>query len=45
MALDGIHRTRLDVARVPEWLYRHHRSSDERDFGDTDEGHRQRLTV
>lgn len=42
---DGIHRTRLDVARVPEWLYRYHRDNDERDFGDTAEGHRQRLAA
>lgn len=40
---DGIFRTRLDVARVPDWLYRLHRSADERDFGDTAEGHRRRL--
>jgi hypothetical protein len=40
---DGILRTRLDVSRVPEWLYRHHRSRDEVDFADTAEGHRRRL--
>jgi hypothetical protein len=40
---DGILRTRLDVSRVPEWLYRHYRSHDELDFADTAEGHRRRL--
>ncbi|MEH1126475.1 S-4TM family putative pore-forming effector [Micromonospora sp. CPCC 206061] len=40
---DGIFRTRLDVARVPHWLYRLHRNNDEADFGDTAEGHRRRL--
>jgi len=40
---DGIFRTRLDVARVPHWLYRLHRNSDEADFADTVEGHRRRL--
>jgi len=40
---DGIFHTRLDVARVPEWLYRRHRNTDERDFADTAEGHRRRL--
>lgn len=42
---DGIYRTRLDVSRVPEWLYRLKRNSDERDFGDTAEGHRRRLAT
>jgi hypothetical protein len=41
---DGILRTRLDVSRVPEWLYRHYRSRDEHDFADTPEG-RRRLAV
>jgi hypothetical protein len=40
---DGILRTRLDVSRVPEWLYRHYRSRDVVDFADTAEGHRRRL--
>jgi hypothetical protein len=40
---DGILRTRLDVSRVPEWFYRRYRNRDELDFGDTAEGHRQRL--
>ncbi|MGK5738927.1 S-4TM family putative pore-forming effector [Micromonospora sp. URMC 103] len=40
---DGIFRTRLDAARVPEWFYRRHRDTDERDFASTAEGHRQRL--
>jgi hypothetical protein len=41
---DGIFRTRLDVARVPGWLYRLQRDTDERDFADTAEGHRRRLS-
>jgi len=40
---DGILRTRLDTTRVPEWFYRRYREDDERDFGDTAEGHRLRL--
>ncbi|MEV1013046.1 S-4TM family putative pore-forming effector [Micromonospora sp. NPDC049801] len=40
---DGIFRTRLDAARVPEWFYRRHRDADERDFASTAEGHRRRL--
>lgn len=40
---DGILRTRLDPTRVPEWFYTKCRTADERDFGDTAEGHRQRL--
>jgi SMODS-associating 4TM effector domain len=40
---DGIYRTRVDVARVPEWFYRLQRDADERDFADTAEGHRARL--
>jgi hypothetical protein len=40
---DGVFRTRLDASRVPEWFYRRHRSTDERDFADTAEGHRRRL--
>lgn len=40
---DGILRTRLDTTRVPEWFYKHFRDGDERDFGDTAEGHRLRL--
>ncbi|MDZ5447109.1 S-4TM family putative pore-forming effector [Micromonospora sp. 4G57] len=40
---DGIFRTRLDAARVPEWFYRRHRTTDERDFANTAEGHRRRL--
>lgn len=40
---DGVLRTRLDPARVPEWFYTHFRDDDERDFGDTAEGHRVRL--
>jgi hypothetical protein len=43
VADDGIFRTRLDVARVPEWLYRHQRTTDEHDFADTAEGHRRKL--
>ncbi|MEV4845094.1 S-4TM family putative pore-forming effector [Micromonospora matsumotoense] len=42
---DGIFRTRLDVARVPEWLYRFHRGSDEADFSDAAERHRRRLAA
>lgn len=41
---DGILRTRLDVTRVPEWFYKRYRSNDERDFAETAEGHRQRLS-
>jgi hypothetical protein len=40
---DGILRTRVDPTRVPEWFYRRYRDGDERDFGDTAEGHRLRL--
>lgn len=40
---DGILRTRLDPARVPERFYKHFRDDDERDFGDTAESHRARL--
>jgi hypothetical protein len=40
---DGVLRTRLDPARVPEWFYTRFRDDDERDFGDTAEGHRVRL--
>lgn len=40
---DGILRTRLDTTRVPEWFYTRFRDDDERDFGDTAEGHRLRL--
>ncbi|UVS80560.1 S-4TM family putative pore-forming effector [Actinokineospora sp. UTMC 2448] len=40
---DGVLRTRLDPARVPEWFYKRFRDDDERDFGDTAEGHRVRL--
>jgi hypothetical protein len=40
---DGVLRTRLDSARVPEWFYKRFRDDDERDFGDTAEGHRVRL--
>jgi len=40
---DGILRARLDVSRVPEWLYRHHHSRDESDFADTAEANRRRL--
>ncbi|MBF6354256.1 transposase [Nocardia higoensis] len=40
---DGVLRTRLDLARVPEWFYKNFRDDDERDFGDTAEGHRMRL--
>ncbi|MEV0691219.1 S-4TM family putative pore-forming effector [Streptomyces sp. NPDC050388] len=40
---DGILRTRLDTTRVPEWFYKRFRDDDERDFGDTAEGHRLRL--
>ncbi len=39
----GIFLTRVDVARVPEWLYRLLRPADEQDFADTAEGHRLRL--
>jgi SMODS-associating 4TM effector domain len=42
---DGILRTRLDPTRVPEWFYKKFRTADERDFGDTAEGHRQRLAL
>ncbi|RSN07374.1 transposase [Nonomuraea sp. WAC 01424] len=41
---DGILRTRLDTTRVPEWFYKRFRDDDERDFGDTAEGHRVRLS-
>lgn len=41
---DGVLRTRLDISRVPEWFYKHYRSNDERDFADTSEGHRRRLS-
>jgi hypothetical protein len=41
---DGILRTRLDITRVPEWFYKRFRDDDERDFGDTAEGHRVRLS-
>ncbi len=40
---DGVLRTRLEPARVPEWFYKRFRDDDERDFGDTAEGHRVRL--
>ncbi|MGW3663427.1 S-4TM family putative pore-forming effector [Streptomyces sp. NPDC005141] len=40
---DGVLRTRLDTTRVPEWFYKRFREDDERDFGDTAEGHRVRL--
>ncbi|MEJ8640145.1 S-4TM family putative pore-forming effector [Streptomyces sp. MS2.AVA.5] len=40
---DGVLRTRLDTTRVPEWFYKRFRDDDERDFGDTAEGHRIRL--
>ncbi|MET7453588.1 S-4TM family putative pore-forming effector [Streptomyces sp. NPDC005574] len=40
---DGVLRTRLDTTRVPEWFYKRFRNDDERDFGDTAEGHRVRL--
>ena len=40
---DGILRTRLDVARVPEWFYRRYRNRDELDFADTAEAHQRRL--
>lgn len=40
---DGVLRTRLDTTRVPEWFYKRFRDNDERDFGDTAEGHRLRL--
>lgn len=40
---DGILRTRLDTTKVPEWFYKRFRDGDERDFGDTAEGHRLRL--
>ncbi|MFJ3089508.1 S-4TM family putative pore-forming effector [Streptomyces sp. NPDC086838] len=40
---DGVLRTRLDTTRVPEWFYKRFRDDDERDFGDTAEGHRVRL--
>ncbi|MDN0195914.1 MULTISPECIES: S-4TM family putative pore-forming effector [Streptomyces] len=40
---DGVLRTRLDTTRVPEWFYKRFRGDDERDFGDTAEGHRVRL--
>jgi hypothetical protein len=42
---DGVLRTRLDTSRVPEWIYRHFRQRDERDFADTAEGHRRHLAV
>lgn len=41
---DGILRTRLDTTRVPEWFYTRFREGDERDFADTAEGHRLRLS-
>src|SRR3954468_22648614 len=41
---DGILRTRLDTTRVPEWFYTRFREVDERDFADTAEGHRLRLS-
>lgn len=40
---DGVLRTRLDPARVPEWFYKRFRDDDEHDFGYTAEGHRVRL--
>ncbi|MGW1267227.1 S-4TM family putative pore-forming effector [Streptomyces sp. NPDC002491] len=40
---DGVLRTRLDTTRVPEWFYERFRGDDERDFGETAEGHRVRL--
>ncbi|GAA1114681.1 hypothetical protein GCM10009630_10070 [Kribbella jejuensis] len=40
---DGVLRTRFDSARVPEWFYKRLRDDDERDFGNTAEGHRSRL--
>lgn len=40
---DGVLRTRLDTTRVPEWFYDRFRNDDERDFGETAEGHRVRL--
>ena len=40
---DGILRTRLNVSRVPGWLYAHYRDGDEADFAETAERHRQRL--
>lgn len=40
---DGVLRTRFDSARVPEWFYKRFRDDDERDFGNTAEGHRTRL--
>ncbi|MCQ8190152.1 S-4TM family putative pore-forming effector [Streptomyces rugosispiralis] len=40
---DSVLRTRLDTTRVPEWFYTRFRDDDERDFGDTAEGHRFRL--
>ncbi|MEV4826881.1 S-4TM family putative pore-forming effector [Micromonospora sp. NPDC049257] len=42
---DGIYRTRLDVARVPEWLYRLNREADLHDFADTADNHRRRLAT
>ncbi|MBV9163878.1 MAG: transposase [Pseudonocardiales bacterium] len=41
---DGILRTRLDPTRVPEWFYKRYRDNDERDFADTAEMRRRRLT-
>ncbi|OXM50616.1 transposase [Amycolatopsis thailandensis] len=40
---DGVLRTRLEPARVPEWFYKRFRDDDEHDFGDTAEDHRVRL--
>ncbi|MFJ2647947.1 S-4TM family putative pore-forming effector [Streptomyces sp. NPDC087420] len=40
---DGVLRTRLETARVPEWFYRRFRDSDERDFTASGEAHRRRL--
>lgn len=40
---DGVLRTRLDATRVPERFYKLFRNDDERDFGETAEGHRIRL--
>ncbi|MEU5903791.1 S-4TM family putative pore-forming effector [Micromonospora sp. NPDC047467] len=42
---DGIFRTRLDVARVPEWFYLRYRAADEHDFAETAETHRKRLAA
>ncbi len=42
---DGVLRTRMETTRVPEWLYKRYRSSDEEDFARTAENRRSRLAA